>query len=426
MIRDHFWLGVGPGNYVRYYPRYMAPTAPEVARQPDGFVLEVWATLGLPALLGLGVALVTFFRRALSLVPGPSPVEDEGQETRWEFYEGGLIGLLIGFVFRALPLPAEAIPAEAVSAGVRAVIWFAAFALIHGIRWSGATRVLACTAGVAALLLHLGVAGGISVPGVAQPLWIMAALALNGLREQPLPIGRQLLGRVLPLALAAAVALLCALQLFLPVTAGAAADRTALAMGQKYIDVGSGVSQSLPDGKAERIANPGRALMLIVGQLEEAVSADPGDARYWADLANWYGTLAETTRNEEYRQRGLKYARKAQELDPQGEAGYLVESRLDLIAARRAPSPQGRSQALLDAPTPLRAIVRSHPYDARLNYRLAVTLAQAGRHDESKTYAARALDLDRLAVSPQRRLTDPQREQARRLAVAAPGRQSLP
>jgi hypothetical protein len=431
MIRDHFWLGVGAGNFVRHYPRHMAPSAPDVARQPDNFVLEVWATLGLAALLGLGLALVKFFRRTLSLVPGQEQgTGDEEPGIRWEFYEGGLVGLVIGFVLRALPLGAQAIPAEAIAAGVRAVIWFAAFALIHGIRWTGATQVLAYTAGVAALLLHLAVAGGISVPGVAQPLFVMAALALNGLPEQPLPIGRQLLGRVLPLVLASAAALLCALQLFEPVAAGHAADRTALAMGQKYIDVGSGVTQSQPDGKTERIVNPGGVMLNIINKLQEAVTADPGNARYWADLADWYGILAETTRNPEYLQRdlqnALKCARKAQELDPLGEAGYLVESRLDLIAARRAPSPQGRAQGLLEAPAPLQALVKAHPNDARLQYRLAVTLGQSGKREESKAYATRALDLDRLAASPQRRLTDPQRKHAERLADGNSGRRSLP
>src|SRR5207245_3482992 len=32
MIRDHVWLGVGAGNYVRHYPQYMAPRAPAIGR----------------------------------------------------------------------------------------------------------------------------------------------------------------------------------------------------------------------------------------------------------------------------------------------------------------------------------------------------------------------------------------------------------
>src|SRR5207302_8283040 len=141
---------------VRHYPQYMAPTAPAVVSQPGNFALEVWATLGLPALVALGVALVSFFRRTLSFAPGPSQGTEDGEETtRWEFYEGGMIGLLVGFVFRALPLSGETITAEALAAAARAVVWFATFALLHGIRWTGATRVLACAAGVAALLLHL-------------------------------------------------------------------------------------------------------------------------------------------------------------------------------------------------------------------------------------------------------------------------------
>src|SRR5262249_38096632 len=46
MIREHPWLGVGPGNFGRHYPRYMVPTAFEYIKDPHNFVLELWATSG--------------------------------------------------------------------------------------------------------------------------------------------------------------------------------------------------------------------------------------------------------------------------------------------------------------------------------------------------------------------------------------------
>ena len=129
MIGDHFWMGVGPGNYGRHYPRYMSPNAPILARQPDNFLLETWATLGLPAAIALVVVLVVFFRRTLSFVPSPASLAAgdepetpaEEQRPRWEFYEGGMIGLVIGFVFRAMPAPPSEITAEVLAAAVRAV-----------------------------------------------------------------------------------------------------------------------------------------------------------------------------------------------------------------------------------------------------------------------------------------------------------------
>jgi hypothetical protein len=428
MIRSHVWLGVGAGNYGRFYPQFMAPTAPTFATQPDNFVLEVWATLGLGAVLGLGVALVHFFRRTLAAVPGEAQeAKDEGQGIGWEFYEGGMLGLLVGFVLRALPAGPDAVVAEAVAAGVRVVVWFGAFSLLHGIRWGGATRVLACAAGVAALLLHLAVAGGISVPGVTQPLWLLAALALNALPEEPLPVGRQLVGRVLPLALATAAALLCALQVVQPVTAGASSNRAALAAGQKFLDVRSGVTATQPEGKSERVRRD--ALLYIITQLEEAVQSDPGNARYWVDLANWYGTLYEAVvpTNEEYRRRGFEFARAAQEKrDPLGVEGYLAESRLHQLGAGRAPSLELRSQAAQLAPEPLLKIIEARPNDAQLHYHLAVALFVAEQPALGTVHARRALELDLPGLAPERRLTDAQRRQAERFVKHPPPRRPLP
>ncbi len=430
MITDHFWLGVGPGNYDRAYPQYMAPTAPTFATHPDSFILEVWATLGLPALLGLGLALVTFFRRTLTLVPEAGrTVSDDDPATRWEFYEGAMGGLVIGFLLRALPGGPEAIVSEAVDAGIRAVVWFAVFALIQGIRWGGATRVLACTAGVAALLLHLAVSGGFFVPGLAQPLVILAALALNGLPEKPITVGRQFVGRVLPLALATAAALMFALQLFFPVTGAAGDDKLALVAGQKYLDVSAGVTRS---DKGETLRPPVKVLRGIIGEIEHAIEADPSNARYWADAANWYGTLLEVPINEkdpakqrdrekewnEYRRRGLQAALAAQKRDPLGEAGYLAEARLHQIAAAHAPTIEVRMDAVSKAAGPLFKLLEARKYDAQLNYRLAVLLIGGGDRTAGKAHAKRALQLDEAATSPERRLTDAQRQQARRFADA--------
>jgi len=426
MLQDHFWLGVGPGNYGRHYPQYSTPAAPSV-RQPANFALEVWATFGLPALVLLGMALTMFFRRTLTFVPRSSdemtPVEDRDDgRTRWEFYEGGMIGLLIGFLFRALPGEADTVIPEALAAGVRAVVWFATFALLHGIRWTGATRILACTAGVAVLLMHLAVADGISVPGVAQPLWLLAALALNGLPESPLPTRERLLGYVVPLALAAAAALLCVFQIFEPVTSARAANRAALKRGQWYLDMRSGVSESQPDNKVEIITNRVVVLKDIITRLEEAVTNDPADARHWTDLADWYGILYETAlpTNEQYWKRGIDYAQTAQKKDPLGEAGYLAESRLHELGASRAPTLADRIKEAESVPRPLLKIINRRPNDALLHYRLAVALVGAREPTLGKVHAVRSLDLDAAAPPAGRPLSNAQRQQAERFVKPSP------
>jgi len=70
MIRDHFWLGVGPDNFLYHYrSRYILPSAwqePDLSH-PHNFLLDHWARLGiLGAAAGIGLQ-VAFWRTALPL-----------------------------------------------------------------------------------------------------------------------------------------------------------------------------------------------------------------------------------------------------------------------------------------------------------------------------------------------------------------------
>ncbi len=424
VAREHPWLGVGPGNFVRHSPAFLPPSAPEDVAHPSNFLHEVWAEDGLFAAAGLAFALLAFFLTTLGFKQPPlraaAPLPDDDGEPRWEFYLGGLFGLLLGFVLRAQPLPPEEIAAEGVMAGLRAVVWFAIFALLQDVRWSGATRVLACTAGVAALLIHLTVAGTISVPGVAQPLLVMMALALNGLPENPVPVGNAWLGRLLPLPLSAATALTFLLQILGPVTTGASTRRAALAVAQISLDRRGGVS---PDGRATQPRDPGQVLGRVATGLKEAVEADPLSPRLWADRANWFGELHEAfPANPRYLAEALNSARTAQELDPRGEAGYLAEARLLLMASRPRSglvAAMGPEMAKA-APTPLLKLAAFRPRDARLRYRVAEALRLGGDFALGRVHAAKALELDDKAPTPARKLTVRQRERLREWAAPGP------
>ena len=112
-------------------------------------------------------------------MPEPLPIK-----TRWEFYLGGIGGLLLGFVVRAMGQTPDGVLVEGAMAAVRSLIWLMVFALVYALPWSGRGKVLALAGGVTALLLNLLVSGGINFPSVAQPLWVMVALTLNAL---PIP-----------------------------------------------------------------------------------------------------------------------------------------------------------------------------------------------------------------------------------------------
>ena len=230
MIADHVWFGVGPGQFGRYYPRYMDATAGDTLSDPHNFVLEIWATCGLFALVMLLAVFVLFYQRVgrvlLSTptvdgagdVPSPELLPDGQQPVRWEFYVGGMLGLLLAFFLRVSEsgLSREDIMPEAVKAGVASVFWFGAFALFEQIRWSKQARLLVLAAGVTAMLLNFLVSGGINVPSVAGPLWCATALALNAANLMPNPWGshfKPLLYVPLPLfaAVAGRVPVLCVL-----------------------------------------------------------------------------------------------------------------------------------------------------------------------------------------------------------------------
>ncbi len=69
MLKDHFWLGVGPGNFSRVYPLYSTPGY-EMARTPHNTYLNLisgWGFLGGLLFFGwIGWVMVRTFRRGLT------------------------------------------------------------------------------------------------------------------------------------------------------------------------------------------------------------------------------------------------------------------------------------------------------------------------------------------------------------------------
>ena len=435
------WLGVGPGNFTRHVTRFLQPASPDVG-DAGSFLLEVWSDAGIVALVALLLAFALFFFRTLSILsptypalPDTSSKADEGLPTRWEFYEGGMAGLVLGFVMRALPLAPEQIKTEAVIAGVRAVVWFGAFALVYGIRWSGASRILACVAGVATLLIHAALAGGLTVPGLSQPMWILAALALNGLPERALSWGNTLVGGVMILALTGLAALLCYFQSFQPMIDSAGPNRSTLAVGQRYLDFRGYV---FPENEPNALPQKETILRGIIEELEAATKTDSQNARLWVDLANWNGELFAEFPNSQLglkaRLEGGEAARKAQELDPLGVAGFQAEARIQLLTVRRARFITPRSGADLadigrsaEAALGLFAqLVKTDPNNPRILAQFAEAYFTVGDLKQGSINAQGALSLDALTAANTRRLSDRQREHLRQRIATAERRRPLP
>src|SRR5207245_10902093 len=138
------------------------------------------SNFGVFALIALVVALGVFFWRVgrwwNSTAPVPlrrplprtqsAPDQLTTSTIGWEYYLGGMFGVLLGFVLRASRLPAGDLPDEAIGAGVRSMAWFAAFGLLERVAWTDRERVVGLVGGAVACLLCLLVSDGIGFPSV--------------------------------------------------------------------------------------------------------------------------------------------------------------------------------------------------------------------------------------------------------------------
>ncbi len=443
IIASKPWLGVGPGNFGPAYTRVMDAKVEEPIKDPHDFALEVWATSGVFALLALLATLAAYFfvvgRGVWGMGPlarraseGPPPGGAEAEPPlRWEYYVGGMFGLLLGFVLRAGEGQSGDVVGEGIAAGVRSVAWFGAFALLESVPWTARGRALALAAGAAALLLNLTVSGGISFPSVAGPLWVVMAVALAAVTpEREGKEAASPAARFLPLPVFAALALSYLVYVFTPVTTGRDLVKKGDEAGQKFLE-------QIAKNPAASYLRPFRVFKdTVTGPLDEAAKENPDDARIQAVRGNWYGQLwrLELMAGIDHRdavreaETAVKAAVRAQQLDPKEARGYLAEyhlhelfaEMLQLVADKQADKTRKgeledqvreeyrRGAGALDRHVP------DDPANPVLRYRIAEALFKAGDQAAGKEAAEASLALDLRLKGTTRSLTDPQRKELRR------------
>ena len=423
-------------------------------------MLELTATGGIATLLWVLVALGAFFVRSARWLfhSGPDATDiaaepDPGERIAWEYYIGGMCGLVLGFVLRMTTgnySPAQVL-GEGGIACARCFVWLTAFVLFERVAWSGRARVAALAAGVAAALCILVVSPGIGLPSLTLPLWAAVALALNSL---PGPanawLNRSGAARILPLPAAALVALLFFLNVFNPVAADADEVRKAAAAGESYKADARRHDPRFFDYKDSQRSD--FLTQDVLTPLQEAAKDDPDDARVPVLLAHWIGELWIINANKPgLTQAGLRAAQRAEDIDPLGRAGYDEEVELRLEFARaleggdrlpglaigpayrpalretRWPDPLGREYIqkakakyrdavnagqidvyakepaiqYLEAAKVLELYLPNDPNDAELRFRLADTWFKAWEDNRCREQAQEALRLD--AAAPGRR-----------------------
>lgn len=176
MVLDRPLFGAGPGNFQSIYERYREASATEQVAEPHNFLFETMASGGL---LGLGMLLALIVMGAR--IPILRMQRDDVSEPpsigapadRWLWLGAGL-GLLmvwlIGFATRMIPDLDANLFAIPFAIAVAVVLW-------PTIRTLGSRDIdLISAVMLAALTVHLLVAGGWTVPGVAIIGWLLAGL----------------------------------------------------------------------------------------------------------------------------------------------------------------------------------------------------------------------------------------------------------
>src|SRR5262245_18534392 len=290
LIGEHPWLGVGPGNFSRAAPGALAPHS---------------AWLGLAAttgLVGLGVFVGALAAGALAFrrPADPDPWELPPAGPRWEFYLGGIAGLLLGFIWNAGAIPPEAPPDElfklGASAVLRAILWFAAFALLETVRSAPKALIRAILIGLAFALLFGLLSDAPGRPTILFLVAVMLALAVS-FRHSPEPARTE--GTWTKPVLVAGVIAAVGLAVAFLVTAAVPGWATASAVREARMS-----SRHFPEAPAKRgreRPGPERANALsnaegylrgnILKPLTDAADRDPGNAPLLLEIARWQRPL---------------------------------------------------------------------------------------------------------------------------------------
>lgn len=182
-----FWRGLGPGNFGGPYLRYKLPQASEEILDPHNFLLEVWATAGLPALVALLITLMLGLwvsLRPSTLELPNEPTSDEPSPPRsssWLLVAGGLGWVGVVAIGELNPFESDLFGRWLILGGA----WLAAV-ILGGIAWRRVpTPAAGCGAGVLAIAINLLAAGGIGFPVVALAFWMLLALGQNLREDRP-------------------------------------------------------------------------------------------------------------------------------------------------------------------------------------------------------------------------------------------------
>ncbi|HKB04444.1 MAG TPA: hypothetical protein VKD90_19635, partial [Gemmataceae bacterium] len=413
LIADHPVLGVGPGNFARFAPDAVSPRSAW---------LGLAATTGIVG-FGLFVAAMVFGIIAALRPTAPGPAEPPAAGPRWEYYLGGVVGLLFGFLWTVGEMPAEAPAREVFNLGAaavfRAALWFTAFALLETIRPAPRDLGRAALVGVGFVLV-LGIfSDAAGRPTVLFPLGVVLALAGNFRRPievggPPGPWTRPVLvsGTVAAATLAVAYLVMAAV----PAWATAASIRQARMASRHYPELARKIEVARPGAERANAITAARNYLVgdIVNPLVDAANRDPTNATLLLEVARWRRPFweHELVLNPENAARVAdetrKLAEKAGDLDPRNLAAKRNLFEALLLYRRGSTAKQPERIAALNKL--IGQIAEREPAaEVPLRLRVVRMLLDRGDPEGVEAEVTTLLRLNRVEGSPHGRLTDGQK-----------------
>lgn len=400
VVREHPFLGVGPGNFRSHYLRYKAPESSEEIADPHNLILDLWTSGGLLAVAGFFGCLVCAVAPFLRLRASTQPRQQLSQPAEAPAWSDVLPGVAAGFLLGVVLPVLSASGLFDVWTLLLLGGWSIAFALLRpGV---GAAPLSAAAVGGAALGLcvHLVGAGGIEMPAVVQLFLVLAILGFDVVPGEEGGGCRSRASRNLVVAvgfLGIVLFIGCLLTATLPVLN----CRALIATGEEAALVDGDLNRAMLDFSAAAERDP--------------LSPDPPEKLADAFFARWQAGRSESSGADDFAkaQESLKMAI---ERDPYHPRLYRRLAEMDLAKFTRSRDPH---VAQLAADELMRAVER-YPNDSSLRALRATALSDAGRIDEAKTEADRALRLDevnRKHGHTDRYLPDDKVAQLRRLAA---------
>lgn len=446
--QDARW-GIGLANLPRHLPGYLPGAEWNQPHGPSNFVLEVLAGGGWLGLAALGVVLLAFLARVVpqlskahaneTLLAGTDDQPAEEREAqrltiRWEFYMGGVFGLILAFALRTADLNRQEILWEGGVAGGRALMWFGVFALLEGVPWSRRLFVGMLALGVVLLLLYWLVADGFFLASLAVPLWVVVAIVLNVIPDKDwLRTTPNRVVNLLPLPLTAALATMFFLMIYYPVLSAThqlhQARRHYEPWTTKRFPLWQRQITAYRDNfrRQEQVTKAAEDFFKnnVVLPLHRAADQDASWSEPYVQLAYAYAEMRKLPVGfhgfgedliEDRKRRGLDYARRAvaaaqvaQSKDPNNPEGYLAEYRVRWLFAQTAGLGQEDQYQL--GVEPLQQLVERFPFNPYYRFLLADTYTQLADYRLAQEQAEQAWKLLREYPHARPRLNDWQREQ---------------